>query len=519
MLKPAAPLLLLLLTVLGFARAETPAVEAAAPGVVSAEATPAPAQTVAAPAGITVAPEVVPATESAPLVPTAPSKRVVVYVIPVRGDISDPILYIVRRGLKEAIAKNADAIILDMKTQGGPTDAMFGIVEAIDQFHGETVTYINHEAGSAGAIIAGTTKEIYFAPKAVMGAALVVQGGGAEIPESMKMKITSFYGAKASAYAEGKGRYRIDVIRAMMDAKFEFKIGEVVIKEKDSTLTLRASQAVQLYGNPPEPLLAVGIVDSIDALLAKKYGAGNFTIKQFQVTWSEELAQYLNKISSILLGLGLLALFIEFKTPGFGIFGVSGIVLLVIVFLSNYVAGLSGHEPLLLFAVGLILLALELFLFPGVAIVAVIGLVMMLGSLVWAMADLWPGVPLTTAWSGDVFVAPLQNLGLGLVLAVGLALALMRYLPKGWMWDKMIVGTSIGGAAQVGGVSPDAAHALGTIIGQRGVAVTVLRPSGQIEIAGRRYEATVEVGAVDAGDEIVVRGRKDFALIVERSNS
>ncbi len=515
MLKPAATLLLLLCTALTLVRAETPAAVAAAPGVVTAEAAPVPqAAAIAA-----VQPQAVLASAPAAITPATPTKHVVVYVIPVRDEISDPILYIVRRGLKEAIAQKVDAVVLDMKTRGGPTDAMFGIVEALDQYRGETVTFINHEAGSAGAVIAGTTKEIYFAPKAVMGAALVVQSDGSEIAESMKMKITSFYGAKASAYAEGKGRYRIDVIRAMMDAKFEFKIGDVIIKEKDSTLSLRASQAIQLYGNPPEPLLAVGIVDTIEELLTKKYGAGNYTIRQFQVTWSEELAQYLNKLTPILLGLGLLALFIEFKTPGFGIFGVSGIVLLVIVFLSNYVAGLSGHEPLLLFAVGLILVALEILLFPGVAIVAVIGLVMMLGSLVWAMADLWPGVPFTTAWSSDVFVVPLQNLGLGLVLAVGLALALMRFLPKGWMWDKMIVGTTIGGAAQMAGVSPDAAHELATIVGQRGVAMTVLRPSGQVEIAGRRYEATVEVGAVDAGDAIVVRGRKDFALIVERTHS
>ncbi|MDI1319233.1 MAG: NfeD family protein, partial [bacterium] len=59
----------------------------------------------------------------------------------------------------------------------------------------------------------------------------------------------------------------------------------------------------------------------------------------------------------------------------------------------------------------------------------------------------------------------------------------------------------------------------GSLIGQRGVAVTVLRPSGQVEIAGRRYEATVEIGAVDAGDAVVVRGRNDFALIVQKAVS
>ncbi len=514
MLKPATPRLLLCLTVLTFARAEAPAV-AAAPGVVEAEPAPVP-KVEKAPVPQVIASEITPA--AAPAVSPAPTKHVMVYVIPVRDEINKPILYILRRGLKEAIDQKADAVVLDMDTPGGALSVTFDIMEALGNFHGDTLTYVNKEAMSAGAFISATTQEIWFAPHAVIGAAAPVSSGGKDIDVTMKQKVVSYLKARVRAISEGKG-YRGDVVSAMIDADSELKIGDKIIKAKGELLSLTDTEAMKSYGEPPQALLGAGIAKDLDALLTRKYGAGNFTIKQFQVTWSEELAQYLTALSPILLGLGLLALFIEFKTPGFGIFGIAGIVLLAVVFLSNYVAGLSGHEPLLLFALGLLLVALEIFFFPGVAVVAVIGLALMLGSLVWAMADLWPGVPVTTAWSGDVFVAPLQNLGLGLILAVGMAALLIRYLPKGWMWDKMIVGSTIGGAAQVAGVAPEAAHELATIIGQRGVAVTVLRPSGQVEIAGRRFEATVEVGAVDAGDAIIVRGRKDFALIVERTTS
>ncbi len=447
--------------------------------------------------------------------PAASGKSVVVYVIPVKEEINTPTLYILRRGLKEAIDQKADAVVLDMNTPGGALSDTFEIMEALEKFPGQKITYVDREAMSAGAFISAVTDEIYFAPNAVIGAAAPVLSTGGDVDKTMKQKIVSYLRAKMRASSEGKG-YRGQVISAMIDEDYELKIGDKVVKAKGELLSLTATEALEKYGEPPQALLGAGKATTLDALLVAKYGAGNFKVQHFTVTWSEELAQYMNKVSPILLGLGLLALFIEFKTPGFGIFGISGIILLGIVFLGNYVAGFSGHEPLLVFAVGLVMVAVELLFFPGVAILAVSGLVLMLGSLVWAMADLWPGEPITVAWSGDAFVQPLRNLALGLILAVAGGAALLRFLPKGWMWDKMIVGTAIGGAAQVSGVGPAGVSDLAAIVGQQGVAVTMLRPSGQVDIDGRRYEAKVELGAVDAGDLIIVRKRTDFGLIVEK---
>jgi membrane-bound serine protease (ClpP class) len=459
------------------------------------------------------------AAEPIPAAVRAPGKKALVYVIPVREEINKPTLYILRRGLKEAIEQKADAVVLDMNTPGGALDVTFEIMEALDKFPGQTITFVNKEAMSAGAFISAATSEIYFAPNAVIGAAAPVLSTGGDVDKTMKLKIVSYLRARMRASSEGKG-YRGQVISAMIDADYELKIGEKILKPKGELLSLTATEALEEYGQPPQALLGAGKAVDVTALLNAKFGATGYELRQFEVTWSERLAQYLTTLTPILLGLGVLALFVEFKTPGFGVFGISGIVLLGVVFLTNYVAGFSGHEPLLVFAVGLLLVFIEVFFFPGFAIVALFGLSLMLGSLVWAMADLWPGVPLTTAWSGDVFVAPLQNLGLGLMLAVGLGAALVRFLPSGWMWDKMVVGAAIGGAAQIAGFAPEAAREeVAQLIGQRGRAVTVLRPSGQVEIAGRRFEATVEVGAVDAGDTIVVRGQTAFALLVEKADA
>lgn len=447
--------------------------------------------------------------------PEPAPKKASVMVIPVREQIGDPMLYIVRRGLKEAISKNMDVVVLDMKTPGGALDSTFKIMEALGKFPGETVTYVNTEAISAGAFISASTKEIWFSsdPEGVIGAAAPVLAGGQDVEATMKQKIVSYLKARVRAISGDKG-YRGQVISAMIDSDYELKIGEKVIKGKGELLSLTASEACASYGEPPQPLLGSGKARDIDDLLAKKFGAGNYVVTRQSVTWSEQLAVWLNAISPVLMGLGVLALFIEFKTPGFGIFGVVGILLLAGVFLGSYVAGLSGNEPILFFMLGLILVVVEVLLVPGVAILAVSGLLLMFGSLVWAMADIWPHEPIQ--WSGELFVRPLSNVGLGLTLALVLGVLFARFIPKGWFWDKMVVATTVGEAAQAAGAAPELLREVDSLVGRVGVAATALRPGGQVEIDGRRYEASVEVGAVDAGTRIVVKGRTDFGLIVDK---
>ncbi len=450
--------------------------------------------------------------------PSRPPGKVTVYVLPVRDEIAQPVLYILRRGLKEAIENHAGAVVLDMKTPGGALDVTFEIMGDLAKFPGETITFVNDEAVSAGAFISATTQEIWFAPEGVIGAAAPVTMSGQDIDETMKLKIVSYLKARVRAISEGRG-YRGQVISAMIDKDYELKIGDTVIKAKGELLSLTAREALKQFGEPPQPLLGAGVAKDIDDLLRQKYGAGNYEIVRLQVTWSEQLAQYLNAIAPLLMGLGVLFLIIEFKTPGFGFFGIAGIALLAVVFLSHYVAGLSGHEPMILFALGLLLLALEIFFFPGIAILAVCGVALMLGSLVWSMADIWPNEPPTIATSGDLFLRPLVNLGLGLVVAVVLAVLLARFLPKGWLWDRMVLQAELGSAAQVAGTAPagGAEADADALVGRQGTVTTPLRPGGEVEIDGRRYQAQVELGTVEAGATVVVTGRTDFGLKVERA--
>jgi membrane-bound serine protease (ClpP class) len=446
---------------------------------------------------------------------TMPQQKVTVYVVPVRDEIAKPVLYILRRGLKEAIERKAGVVVFDLETPGGALGVTFEIMKAIEKFPGQTIAYVDKEAMSAGAFVSATTQEIWFAPGSVIGAAAPVTSEGKDIDETMRLKVVSYLRARVRAISEGKG-FRGQVISAMIDKDYELKIGDAVIKPKGELLSLTATEASKTYGDPPRPLLAAGIAKNIDDLLQQKFGANGYEIVQFEVTWSEQLAVWLNAIAPILMGLGVVCLIIEFKTPGFGFFGIAGIILLALVFLGHYVAGFSGHEPMILFAVGLLLLAVEVFFFPGVAVMAVSGVALMLGSLVWAMADIWPNEPVTIAVSGDLFLAPLINLGTGLALAVVLGALLVRFMPKGWLWDRMVLQTELGSAAQVAGSAPESTAETTSLVGQEGVVTTPLRPAGEVEIAGRRYQAQLELGSAATGTRVMVVGCTDFGLKVEK---
>ena len=441
-----------------------------------------------------------------------------VVVIPVRDQIANPILYVLRRGLKEAIENEADLVVLDMDTPGGALNVTFEIMEAISKFDGDTATFVNKEAISAGAFIAAMTDDIYFMPDGVIGAAAPVLSSGGEIDESMKQKIVSYLRARMRAISEGH-KYRGEVISAMIDADYELKIEGEVLKEKGELLSLTASEASKTYGDPPSPLLAAGMHDSIEDLLDARFGSGGYEVVKLETTWSEDLAAYLNAISPLLMGLGMLGIFIEFKTPGFGIFGIGGGILMVIVFFGHHVAGLSGNEPMLVFFLGGVLVLLELLFFPGVVVVALSGILMMIGALVWSMVDVWPNQPIS--FSSDMFLRPITNVFLGMLVAVAGALAILKFLPKGWFWDKMILATALGGArrrvdmeALGGGLSESSS----VLVGRTGVAATDMFPSGQVELDGQRYEAHVEVGSVEAGRPVVVRAEHEFGLVVEPVN-
>lgn len=433
-----------------------------------------------------------------------------VYVVPIEGPINSPQLYILRRALKEAIEKDIEVVVLEMNTPGGELGVTLEMMEALDKFEGETITFVNDEAVSAGSYISVATNDIWFAPSGIMGAAEAVTGAGQDIAEGMQRKIESYLRAKVRVLGK-EHRYRAQVQRAMMDPDYVLEIDGEVIKSEGELLSLTAEEAATLYGDPPEPLLASGIADSVDDLLTQAYGEGNYNVRTFEVTWSEEFAKWFKTIAPALMGIGFLMIVIEIKTPNFGLIGGAGIALVLLVFLSNYFAGMAGHIEIIIFILGVLLVVAEVFLFPGTLVAGAIGALLMAGSLLWAMADIWPTPEGGYEVDWQSVEVGIRNLLIAVVIAILGTALLWRFLKGSGLYRHVVSEGTIGKLDY----TADVPEKVRPEIGAKGVAVNNLRPLGTVEIAGQRFEASASAGQISAGRSIVVVGHASFGLKVE----
>ena len=447
-----------------------------------------------------------------------------VVVIPIRSAIGNPSLFILRRSVKEAMEAGVDVIVLDMDTPGGRLDSTLEMLEILNEFPGTTVTYINDEAISAGAIISSVTDYIYFSPLGIMGAAAAVASTGQEIPETAQAKIKSYLDARIESYGQDK-QLRNKVIKAMMDLEFEFVEDGVLISPKGELLSLTSSKAIVPFGDPPQRLVAEGIADSIEEILTFGFGTENYNLTEFEASWSEEFASFIDFLTPVLYGVGIIMLVVEIKTPSFGLLGILGLSLILVAVFGHNVAGLAGFEAILLLLVGIVLLGIEIFVLPGTLVFGLFGILCILGGMVWSLADVWPVVPEPGQEPVDwkLNTASLEkgvyNLAIGLVIAIGGLWAVWRFLPKSPLFKRVVLqGTVADPDPVVAGGGRYLKEETLPDIGSEGVVVTDLHPLGIVEVGGKRYEANTTVGNLKKGDPILVVGYKSYSLLVDRKS-
>ncbi len=434
-----------------------------------------------------------------------------VYIVPIQEDIMPPLVYVVRRGVKEAMEAKADALILDMKTDGGRVDVTEEIIEIISKFPGPTVTYVNNRAFSAGAFISVATQKIFMAPQSVIGAAAPIMmspgGTGVEkMPDTVEAKMTSAVRAMVRVQAEKNG-HNIEVIEAMIDKTKALTIDGDVLNKEGNILTLTDRQAAKEYGQPPKPLLSLGTVDSMDALLAKLGYAGAQRI-EIKPTGAEQLGTWITAISPLLLIIGIVGLYIEFKTPGFGLPGIVGIAAFALYFLGGYVAGLAGAGWAILFVLGLILVALELFVFPGTFIAGITGAALMLIAIVMGMVDMYPGAP--TLPTFPQLQLPLRDISLAVLSSLVLVLILARFLPQTNLFQKLVSQTA-SGVVSVAAVELQQQARMG----QTGVTVSQLYPGGKARFGDELLDVLTRGEMVEKGRSVRIIGANGPNAVVE----
>jgi membrane-bound serine protease (ClpP class) len=420
-----------------------------------------------------------------------------VVVVPVKGEISETQYYFLRRILKDAEAANASAFILDMDTRGGALDSTQRIVQTLLKTKIPTYTYVNTAAGSAGALIALSTKNVYMAPVSAIGAAAPVVGGGQEIPETMKAKTVSFYSGYFRSVAEQNG-YNPNLVDAFMNLDKEVKIGDRVLNPEGAVLTLSPKEAMEKFDG--KPLLAKGVATDVAALV-KEAGLNEGAIVKVTPSGFEQMAFWITALAPLLLMAGMLGAWLEFKTPGFGIAGVLALICFALFFAGHYIAGLTGFEVVAVFALGVILILLELFVFPGVMVLATAGIALMLGSLLFAMVDFYPSQPL--AFSFDMLVMPLVNLGIAVLLFMILASVLARFLPELPFFRRLVLAQAAPEGPSLKS-TPAELFPVRVQVGDVGVARTTLRPAGKADFGELAVDVVSDGEFVEPGTRLVV---------------
>lgn len=450
------------------------------------------------------------------LLPAAPAVRAAeppetTYLIPVEGTVENALLYVIRRGINQARQEKAGAIVLVMDTPGGKLGAAEEIVRLLLAVKVPTYTFVKGHAFSAGAIIALATDHIYMAPGSVIGDAMPIMltpfGGVQDMPEALQEKAVSGVSALIRSAAQQKG-HNPQLAEAMVRRQLGFKIDDKVIAAPGQLLTLTNVEAEQPVGAEKKPLLSEGTVKDIPALLGR-IGRSASRQVELQVTAIERVARIIEAISFILLACGLLGLYLEFKTPGFGLPGILGILCLAIFFWGHHIAGLAGMEDLLLFFVGVTLILLEIFFFPGFGLIGILGAILMIVAIFAAML---PQIP---EWSWQIlsfsrFQKPLLTLAGALALTGGVVYFLAPYLPKSKIFGELVLNDA--NSREKGFRSDTTAPDL---VGLKGVALTPLRPAGTGIFGDQRLDVVTRGEFIEPQAPIRIVETHGMRIIVE----
>lgn len=412
-----------------------------------------------------------------------------VYVAKIDGEIDLGLVPYIKRVIDEATDKNASAIIFEINTFGGRVDAATQIKDAILQCNIPTIAFVHNRAISAGALITLSCKTIIMAPGSSIGATTVVDQEGKKQSE----KYQSYMRGEMRSTAEKNGR-RTDIAEGMVDER-------IVVKDlqDDSTKLITLTSEEALKYKIADSVLS-DVKDIVDYLNIK-----DPRIIHFSSNWAEDFVRFLNNpiMSSLLIMVGLIGLYTEIKTPGFGFAGIAALIALTLFFGSSFILQLASIYEILLFIIGVILIIAEIFIIPGFGIAGIAGIILLVLSLFLALID-------TSFYiDSDQIMAAIVQLGSAISISVICMIILIKFLPKTHAFNQFVLSDQT--AAKEGFVSNPVYDEL---LNLEGVTITPLRPSGIVTLNNKRYDVVTEGGFIDKGKKIVVAKVEGVKIIV-----
>jgi membrane-bound serine protease (ClpP class) len=255
-------------------------------------------------------------------------------------------------------------------------------------------------------------------------------------------------------------------------------------------LTFTTEEALR-YG------LAAFKADRLEDLLAH-FGVAEMTRHYVVPNFAEWLFAWLTSplISGLLLMIGIGGLYLEVKTPGIGLAGIVGAVCLALFFGAYLVLGIADWMDVILVVGGVVLILVELFIFPGTGVAGVTGIISIVAGLYLAMVRVpipeyeWDFIRLN--YVGQTFVT-------ALVLLVAFVIATWKLLPRTPLWGHLVLADSQ--LAEAGYVVQTEAQEL-LSAGLRGHASTMLRPAGRARFNGVLYDVVTRGEFIAPGTPI-----------------
>lgn len=419
-----------------------------------------------------------------------------IFYFKIDDNISRPSQRKLDKAIEQATAQSSDILFMELNTFGGELDAADKMRTALLECPIPTIVFINKNAASAGALISIACDSIYMAPGSSIGAASVVDQTGQVLPD----KYQSYMRSLMRSTAEMNGR-NPDIAQAMVDPDVEIP----GVSEKGKVLTFTTSEAIENGFCNAE-------ADDMDEVL-KLADISSYNIEYQKDTWIDKIISFLINpiVSGILIMFIIGGIYFEMQAPGIGFALLVSAVAALLYFAPHYLEGLAAHWEILVFLVGLGLLLLEIFVVPGFGVTGIFGIILMVAALVLTM----------TFNIGFDFSFSAPELFIKYLFLV-IAACFSGFLLSLWLGKKLITAdTRYGSLALKTNMDTDKGFVaqdmkLTQYVGKQGIASTLLRPVGKVEIDGEYLDATSEVGFINKGEEIVVTRFENAQLFVKK---